>query len=91
MTRRRPPSGHGREHAHAGVDGAVIAGKLIDILHDVGFPSGVVNFLPGEGATVGHFLVWHGDVNIVAFTGSPDVGTRVIRTGSEIQPDQGFI
>ena len=69
----------------------VLAAKLVEILHDVGFPPGVVNFLPGEGATIGQCLVEHGDVNLVAFTGSHEVGTSVIEAGGKIRPGQAFI
>ncbi len=70
---------------------SMVAAKLVEILHDVGFPPGVVNFVPGEGATVGRHLVEHGDVNLVAFTGSREVGTEVIRSGANVRPKQAFI
>ena len=70
---------------------SVLAAKLIEILHEVGFPSGTVNFVPGEGANVGAHLVEHGDVNIVAFTGSQAVGTQVLRAAAEVRPGQPFI
>jgi len=70
---------------------SVLAAKLVETLREVGFPQGVVNFVPGEGATIGRHLVKHNDVKIVAFTGSQEVGTGVIRTGSEVGEGQGFI
>ncbi len=70
---------------------AVTAGKLVGIAHDVGIPPGVINFLPGDGATIGGYLVEHGDVNVVAFTGSCEVGAEVIRSGAVVRPDQSFI
>jgi RHH-type proline utilization regulon transcriptional repressor/proline dehydrogenase/delta 1-pyrroline-5-carboxylate dehydrogenase len=70
---------------------SVLAAKLVEILHDVGIPPGVVNYVPGPGATVGQHLVEHGDVNVVAFTGSEEVGTAVIRSGATVQPGQAFI
>ena len=70
---------------------SVSAAKLIDTLLDVGFPSGVLNFLPGDGATIGPHLVEHEDVNIVAFTGSEEAGSAVIRAGSAVHPGQAFI
>ncbi len=70
---------------------SVLAAKLIDILHDVGFPNGTVNFVPGEGAVIGEHLVGHEDVNVVAFTGSQTVGTRVMAAGAEVRPGQSFI
>ncbi len=70
---------------------AVLAAKFVQILKAIGLPSGVVNFTPGEGASVGRQLVEHGDVNIVAFTGSRQVGAEVIRAGSVVRPEQPFI
>lgn len=70
---------------------SVVASKLVEILHDVGIPPGVVNFLPGPGATIGAYLIEHGDVNLVAFTGSAEVGTGVLRAGAMVRPGQGFI
>lgn len=70
---------------------SVLAAKLVEILGDVGIPPGVVNFVPGPGTTIGQHLVENGDVNLVAFTGSHEVGTGVIRAGAIVRPGQGFI
>ena len=70
---------------------SVVAAKLLDIFRDVGFPSGVANFLPGVGETVGRHLVEHSDVHVIAFTGSRDVGTGVIQCGARVRPQQSFI
>ena len=70
---------------------SVVAAKLMDMIRDVGFPSGVVNFIPGAGGDIGRHLVEHGDVNIVAFTGSHAVGTGVIQSGAVTRPTQPFI
>ena len=70
---------------------SVLAAKLIEILGDVGLPPGVTNFVPGPGATIGQHLVEHGGINVVAFVGSHEVGTGVIRAGATVRPGQGFI
>ena len=70
---------------------SVVAAKLVEMLRDAGFPAGVFNFVPGVGAEVGRHLVEHGDVNVVAFTGSHEVGTGVIRAGANVRPGQAFI
>ena len=70
---------------------SVVAAKLVEIMQQAGFPPGVVNFLPGEGAVVGRHLVEHGDVNIVAFTGSFEVGAGVISSGAIVRSGQAFI
>ncbi|MFQ5462933.1 MAG: proline dehydrogenase family protein, partial [Phycisphaerae bacterium] len=70
---------------------AVIGAKLVEILHNVGFPGGVVNYLPGSGEEVGAHLVAHPDVNVVAFTGSQRVGSQVLRRGCDVGTGQTFI
>jgi acyl-CoA reductase-like NAD-dependent aldehyde dehydrogenase len=55
--------------------------RLAELMAEVGFPPGVVNIVPGYGATAGSRLVEHPDVDMVSFTGSTAVGRSVI-TGS---------
>ena len=54
----------------------VIAASLMEILQEAGVPPGVVNFLPGRG-TAGAALVEHPDVDLIAFTGSREVGLEI--------------
>ncbi len=70
---------------------SMVAAKLVEMLHAVGFPPGVVNFVPGVGSIIGPHLVEHGDVSLVAFTGSHEVGSTVIRAGAVTRPGQSFI
>jgi RHH-type proline utilization regulon transcriptional repressor/proline dehydrogenase/delta 1-pyrroline-5-carboxylate dehydrogenase len=56
----------------------VIAAQLVRILHAAGAPAGTVNYLPSPGGTVGAALVRHPDVELIAFTGSKDVGLHII-------------
>jgi len=70
---------------------SILAAKLMEMIRDAGFPPGVVNFVPGAGAEIGSHLVEHGDVNIVAFTGSQEVGAGVIQSGAVTRPGQPFI
>jgi acyl-CoA reductase-like NAD-dependent aldehyde dehydrogenase len=51
------------------------------IARDVGIPEGVVNVVVGPGSEVGQTLAEHPDVAKVAFTGSTEVG-RKIMTGA---------
>jgi acyl-CoA reductase-like NAD-dependent aldehyde dehydrogenase len=51
---------------------------LADICLEAGFPSGAVNVLNGRGETVGAMLVDHPGIDKVAFTGSTEVGKRVM-------------
>ena len=38
-------------------DSAVIAAWFVDLLHEVGLPPGVVNFVPGSGSEIGDLIV----------------------------------
>jgi betaine-aldehyde dehydrogenase len=44
---------------------------------EAGIPAGVVNVVTGRGAVAGEALVCHDDVDMVSFTGSTKVGSRV--------------
>ena len=70
---------------------SVVAAKLVEVFEHAGLPSGVLNFVPGSGETIGRHLIEHGEVNIVAFTGSQEVGAGVIRAGAVVRPGQSFI
>ena len=62
----------------------LVAARLMDIFRQSGFPPGVVNLLPGDGATVGAALVDHPDVALIAFTGSREVGLSIHRRAAEL-------
>ncbi len=53
------------------------------LFEDAGLPAGVLNFVPGPGSLVGEALVAHPDVALVAFTGSKDVGLRIIQQAAK--------
>ncbi len=57
-------------------DTAAIGQRLTELFEEAGFPAGVVNLVHGEGPT-GEALVKHPGVNIVLFTGSYEVGSRI--------------
>jgi acyl-CoA reductase-like NAD-dependent aldehyde dehydrogenase len=45
---------------------------------EAGIPAGAVNVVPGLGETVGQALGLHNDVDMVTFTGSTEVGRRML-------------
>jgi aldehyde dehydrogenase (NAD+) len=51
-------------------------------MHEVGFPAGVVNVVPGYGHTAGARLAEHPDVKKIAFTGSTPTGRRIIQASA---------
>jgi phenylacetaldehyde dehydrogenase len=52
--------------------------KLGQLIMEAGVPEGVVNILPGYGESAGHALVTHRGVDKIAFTGSVEVGKKII-------------
>jgi RHH-type transcriptional regulator, proline utilization regulon repressor / proline dehydrogenase / delta 1-pyrroline-5-carboxylate dehydrogenase len=67
---------------------SVMAWRLMDILQRAGLPAGVVSFLPGPGAELGAYLVEHPEVNLIAFTGSRQVGLGIFEAAGRVKPGQ---
>jgi acyl-CoA reductase-like NAD-dependent aldehyde dehydrogenase len=57
--------------------------RLADLAAEVGFPAGVINIVPGDGPTLGSYLVSHPGVDKVAFTGSTKTGGEIMRLCSD--------
>src|SRR5258708_3568421 len=55
---------------------------LVEVLQEAGVPEGVVNLVYGSGATVGIWLTEHPGIDLVSFTGSSAVGSKVGETCS---------
>jgi phenylacetaldehyde dehydrogenase len=55
---------------------------LMRILEQAGVPDGVVNLVTGYGHTAGAALAEHPDVEKIAFTGSTEVGKRIVQASS---------
>jgi phenylacetaldehyde dehydrogenase len=51
---------------------------LAELAKRAGIPDGVINVLPGHGSVVGAALAAHDDVDKIAFTGSTEVGKKII-------------
>jgi gamma-glutamyl-gamma-aminobutyraldehyde dehydrogenase/4-guanidinobutyraldehyde dehydrogenase/NAD-dependent aldehyde dehydrogenase len=56
---------------------------LVELAAEAGLPDGVLNVVPGPGATVGDALARHPGVDKVAFTGSTTVGKSLLRAIGE--------
>jgi len=61
----------------------VTAMELARLVHEAGFPPGVVNVITGFGEDAGAALCAHPLVDKVAFTGSTEVGRRVMREAAQ--------
>ena len=72
-------------------DSPVIAAVFVDLLHEVGIPPGVVNFVPGSGRTIGDALVLDPRTRFIAFTGSKEVGLHINELAAKTQPGQKWI
>lgn len=60
----------------------VSALELARLIHEAGFPPGVVNVVPGRGRIAGAHLVQHADVDKISFTGEGATAKRMLREGS---------
>ena len=56
---------------------------LAEVAHEVGFPPGALNVVPGLGYEAGAALSGHPGINKIAFTGSTAVGKQVGRAAME--------
>ncbi|QQN66719.1 aldehyde dehydrogenase family protein [Bradyrhizobium diazoefficiens] len=52
--------------------------RLAELVQEAGFPAGVLNVVTGFGATAGAALAAHPSVDKVAFTGSTEVGRKIL-------------
>ncbi len=67
---------------------AVCGALLMEMFEEAGVPAGVLNFLNGDGAVIGAHLVDHPDVDLIAFTGSREVGLKIWEAGGKTRPGQ---
>jgi 1-pyrroline-5-carboxylate dehydrogenase len=68
-----------------------IGWQVAKILMGAGFPDGVINFVPGGGATAGNAMVEHPKTRLIAFTGSMEVGIDIVHRAAVTQPGQIWI
>ena len=68
---------------------SIICGAmLMQVFEEAGVPPGVLNFLSGHGSVIGAHLVDHKDVDLIAFTGSREVGLRIWQSAGVTRPGQ---
>jgi 1-pyrroline-5-carboxylate dehydrogenase len=72
-------------------DAPMIAWQVVQLLREVGVPGGVLNFVTGEGASVGERLVEHPKTRFISFTGSKTVGLGINERAARPQPKQMWI
>ncbi len=68
---------------------SIICGAmLMQVFEEAGVPPGVLNFLSGHGSVIGAHLVDHKDVDLIAFTGSREVGLKIWESAGVTRPGQ---
>ena len=60
--------------------------QLFALLQEAGVPDGVLNYIPGRGEAVGGWLAEHPDLDLIAFTGSREVGLELIERAARRTP-----
>src|SRR5213076_301780 len=68
--------------------GMVSGAMVMEIFQEAGVPAGVLNFLSGRGSVIGAHLVDHKDIDLIAFTGSREVGLRIWESAGKTLPGQ---
>jgi RHH-type proline utilization regulon transcriptional repressor/proline dehydrogenase/delta 1-pyrroline-5-carboxylate dehydrogenase len=69
----------------------IVAHLLHAILLESGFPAEVCQLVPGRGSAIGDVLVDHPDVQVIAFTGSREVGLRILERSAKIAPGAQYM
>jgi RHH-type proline utilization regulon transcriptional repressor/proline dehydrogenase/delta 1-pyrroline-5-carboxylate dehydrogenase len=67
---------------------AVNGWLLCTLFREAGLPDGVLNFIPGRGQEVGGWLAGHPELDMIAFTGSREVGLDLIEQAARQQAGQ---
>lgn len=66
----------------------VLGSRLVEYAIKAGCPPGVLQFLPGPGGEIGDHLVDHPQVDFITFTGSKDVGLRIVERAGRTRSGQ---
>ncbi|MQA87744.1 MAG: aldehyde dehydrogenase family protein [Streptosporangiales bacterium] len=56
--------------------------RMVDLLAEAGLPDGVVNVVTGPGDPTGEALIAHPGVDKISFTGSREVGRRIVQASA---------
>ena len=56
--------------------------RLAELAIEAGIPEGIFNVITGEGEVAGKALAMHMDVDVIAFTGSGEVGRKILEYSS---------
>jgi aldehyde dehydrogenase (NAD+) len=56
--------------------------RIAQLMANVGIPAGVVNIVPGYGATAGQYMAEHPGLDKIAFTGSTVTGRKIVQASA---------
>jgi RHH-type proline utilization regulon transcriptional repressor/proline dehydrogenase/delta 1-pyrroline-5-carboxylate dehydrogenase len=66
----------------------VVGHTLAEIFAEAGLPPGVFNYVPGRSGVMGDLLVDDPRIGVIAFTGSMEVGLRIVERAGRTPPGQ---
>ena len=72
-------------------DAPKIGHLFMEIIKEAGVPDGVVNYVTGSGSVVGDYLVQHPKTRFISFTGSKEVGLRIVEQAAIAREGQKWI
>jgi aldehyde dehydrogenase (NAD+) len=64
-------------------DACLAVVRLFELIDEAGFPAGTMNLITGTGEEAGAALAKHPGIDHMAFTGSPGVGTEVMKNSAD--------
>ncbi len=76
---------------------SIIAHEFLSLLNQAAkelasdYVKGLINFLPGDGKTIGSYLVAHAKTRLIAFTGSNAVGMSIHDIAKQARPTKQVI
>ncbi len=70
---------------------SVIGYGLVELFEEAGLPPGVFNYTPGRSSVMGDHLIDSPAISMIAFTGSMEVGTRILQRAAVVQPGQTHV
>ncbi|MBN1466679.1 L-glutamate gamma-semialdehyde dehydrogenase [candidate division KSB1 bacterium] len=72
-------------------DSPAVGYLLVEIMQQAGLPAGVLNYIPGSGGEIGDYIVQHPKIRFIAFTGSKEVGLKIVELAAKQSPGQIWI
>ena len=72
-------------------DSPKIGHLFMEIMKEAGLPQGVINYITGSGSVVGDYLVKHPKTRFISFTGSKEVGLRIVEQAAVTREGQKWI